>query len=83
MVYPGGIAESNTRNAIIAFLEVALLESDILPVVDKKCRPAVILLESETTVKKMDIPDVPEVPCVCRNATHLARKPLVVFFGCQ
>ena len=34
MVCPGSIAESNTRNAIGTFLELALFQSDIFPVVD-------------------------------------------------
>ena len=83
MVCPGEIAESNTRNAISAFLKVALFESDIFHIVDKKCRPVVVLLESEAAVKKTDVPDVAEVPCISRNRSNFTGKVLVVLFGVQ
>ena len=83
MVCLNGVAESYTRNAISTFLEVALFESDIFPVVDNQCGPVVVLLEPEAAVKKTDIPDVAEVPCVRWNCPNMARKPLVVFFWVQ
>ncbi len=60
-----------------------MLESDIFPVVDNQCRPVVILLETEAAVEKTDILDVAEVPCVCGNGPHVARKALVVFCRVQ
>ena len=83
IIYTGGIAKTNTRNAISTFLEVALFESDIFPIVDHQCGPVIVLLEPEAAVKKTDIPDVAEVPCVRGNGPYMARKPLVVFFGVQ
>lgn len=83
MVCPGGIAESNTRKAISTFPEFALFESNIFPVVDNKCGPVVVLLESEAAVKKTNIPDMTEVPCVGANGPHAARKPLIVFSRVQ
>ena len=72
-------SESDARNAIGAFLEVALLESDVFPVVDKACGPVVVVFETEPAVQKTDIPDVAEVPCVRRYSPYVAWEPLVVF----
>ena len=83
MTCRGDIAVSDARKAIGALLELTLVESNVSGIVYDHRGSVVILLETKPAVNETDVPDVPEIPCVSWNASHMSRKSLIIFSRVQ